>query len=222
LLWAATFPAAAADLPSIASVPPQPITKVAPLTTYDWTGAYVGLNLGLGFNTANFAASSSSIRPNGLHVGATLGYNWQSGSLVFGIETDLAYATSKHTLICSPNTAPVVTVCETKNRMLGTVRGRLGYAFDRWLPYLTAGLDYGYLQANSVGGVVASSSGVKAGWTAGFGVEYALSRAWSLKLEYLYVCLGNPGGGLACSTQVSPANLSFKHSLVRTGLNYKF
>jgi outer membrane immunogenic protein len=223
VLAAACRPAGAVDLPQVVTNVPPPITKVASVTTYDWTGPYVGVNVGLGFNTSNLTVDSHSIRPNGLHVGGTLGYNRQSGSIVYGLETDLAIATSSHSLICSPNTRPPPPiVCETKNRMLGTVRGRAGYAFDRWLPYLTAGVGYGYLQATSTDPTVPPANAFKAGWTAGLGVEYAFLGSWSLKLEYLYVCLGRVAGGLTCSTQVGPTNPSIKHSLVRAGLNYRF
>ena len=67
----------------------------------------------------------------------------------------------------------------------GTVRGRLGYAFDRTLIYITGGLAYGGLNANPVTGDATSN----AGWTIGGGLEYAFTNNWTVKLEGLYVNL---------------------------------
>jgi len=112
--------------------------------------------------------------------------------------------------------------CETKNTWLSTFRGRIGYAFDRWMPYITAGGAYGNVKATIsapiVGTLVSASSG-QLGWTAGVGLEYAFLSNWSAKIEYLYVDLGKFDTGFATPLV---DNVSLKENIVRAGLNYKF
>ena len=110
--------------------------------------------------------------------------------------------------------------CETENRWLATFRGRVGYAFDRWLPYVTAGGAYGNVKATvSVrSGLAASSSSDQFGWTVGVGLEYAFLGNWTAKIEYLYVDLGSFDTG----SRAVVNNVSFKENIVRAGLNYKF
>jgi outer membrane immunogenic protein len=103
--------------------------------------------------------------------------------------------------------------CETKNTWLGTVRGRLGYAIDRFMPYVTGGLAVGDIKNNISG--IGSASDTKAGWTVGGGLEYAFNGPWSAKVEYLYVDLGR-GGAIAGS------DAKFQTNIVRAGLNYRF
>ena len=110
--------------------------------------------------------------------------------------------------------------CEIDNKWLATARLRLGYAFDRWLPYLTGGAAFGDVKATRVGLNSAGTNDVMAGWTVGGGVEYAFLGNWTAKLEYLYVDLGK----FDCSTACGPVvdNVSFQTNVVRAGLNYKF
>jgi opacity protein-like surface antigen len=117
----------------------------------------------------------------GALVGATLGYNLQTGSWVWGLEADGDASWIKGSG-CGSN-------CETRNRWLGTGRTRIGCAWDRWLPYVTGGAAFGDVKMTPFSNC-ASENKTKVGWTAGVGVEYAFMGAWSVKLEYLYVDLG--------------------------------
>ena len=84
--------------------------------------------------------------------------------------------------------------CETSNDWLATFRGRIGYAFDRWLPYITGGGAYGNVKATvsvPIAGLSASASNNQFGWTVGAGLEYAFLGNWTAKIEYLYVDLGS-------------------------------
>jgi outer membrane immunogenic protein len=106
-----------------------------------------------------------------------------------------------------------ITSCETRNDWLGTVRGRLGYAFDRFLPYVTGGLAVGGVKTSVAG--FGDSSDTKAGWTVGGGIEAAIAGPWTAKVEYLYVDLGS-------SDTVLGSSADFRTNIVRAGLNYRF
>lgn len=197
----------AADMPRRQAMP----TKAAPMynAPYNWTGAYVGINGGIGWGRSEFsgALAGSDFNTSGAMVGGTLGYNFQTGPVVFGIETDLDWSNVKGDGACGGLT------CETKNTWLGTARGRIGYAFDRFLPYVTGGLAYGGVK-NSVSGNGESTS-TKAGYTLGGGLEAAVSGPWTAKVEYLYTDLGSTSAPLG-------TDASFKVNTVRAGLNYRF
>jgi outer membrane immunogenic protein len=208
----ASLSAQAADIP-------RPVYKGAHsvISYYNWTGFYVGANAGYGWGTSTWSAvPTANNKPAGFLAGGTIGYNYQMGSIVWGLEGDFDWSNVKDTVTCA-----VAVTCETRNDWLATFRGRVGYAFDRWLPYLTGGGAYGNVKATvsvPAFGLSASSSNNQLGWTVGGGVEYAFLANWSAKIEYLYVDLG--------SFNAAPTplvnNVSFKENIVRAGLNYKF
>jgi outer membrane immunogenic protein len=207
-LLASSFSTQAADIP-------RPVYKGprAVVAYYNWTGFYVGLNAGYGFGTSTWTFPAVSPKPKGFLVGGTLGYNYQVGSIVYGVEGDWDWADVKNSVTCAG-----VLTCETKNTWLATFRGRLGYAFDRWLPYITVGGAYGSVKA-TIDPIGLSASKSQLGWTAGVGLEYAFLGNWSAKIEYLYVDLGSFDTGF---TAPVADKVSFKESIVRAGLNYKF
>jgi outer membrane immunogenic protein len=201
-------------VPSFAADLPRPAYK-APLyvAPFSWSGFYVGLNAGYGWGKStwtNALGTTADFNVKGFVGGGTLGYNLQTGVWVFGLEGDIDYSAIK-------GSAPLC--CETRNNWLGTGRLRIGYAFDRWLPYLTGGGAFGNLKMSPlVGGT--SESKTKFGWTGGLGVEYAFMSAWSAKLEYLYANLGKTTCSAAtCGLETQ---VSFKTSIIRLGLNYRF
>ena len=182
---------------------------------YNWTGFYVGINGGYGMGKSDWDTPAVSPDPKGGMVGATLGYNWQAGSIVYGLEGDWDWSMMKGSEPCG------IAGCETKNSWLATARLRLGYAFDRWMPYITGGGAYGKIEATNSNLGFGSASSNKFGWTAGAGLEYAFLGNWSGKLEYLYVNLGSFDCGVACGLPV-PDNVNFSANIFRAGLNYKF
>jgi outer membrane immunogenic protein len=210
---AASFSAEAADIP-------RPVYKgpIRPAVAYyNWTGFYLGINGGYGWGTSDWTSLGVNIvssKPKGWMIGGTLGYNYQVGSFVWGIEADLDWADVKSSDACL-----LVLTCDTKNSYLGTIRGRIGYAFDRWLPYFTGGGAYGDINA-SIPGLGLSATKSQFGWTVGGGLEYAFLGNWSAKLEYLYVDLGSFDTGFAAPA--TSVNVNFKENIVRAGLNYKF
>jgi outer membrane immunogenic protein len=215
LLLATSFSAQGADIPI-----QRPIYKGvhSVVAYYNWTGFYLGINAGYGFGTSSWSAvPGTSIKPTGFMVGGTLGYNYQVGSMVYGLEGDFDWSGVKGSVSCGAG----LVNCETSNTWLGTFRGRLGYAFDRWLPYLTAGGAFGNVKATAsvpILGAAVSTSKTQIGWTVGAGLEYAFLSNWTAKIEYLYVDLGSFDTGPAPFVN----NVSFKESIVRAGLNYKF
>ena len=211
---AVPFAAQAADVPIKA-----PYYKGAPrsvVSYYNWTGFYAGINGGYGFGTSNWDAPAVSPKPKGGMVGATVGYNWQAGAIVYGLEGDIDYSMVKESVACG------VGNCETRNDWLGTARGRIGYAFDRWLPYVTGGAAFGQVKATNSNPGRGTASSTEIGYTFGAGLEYAFMGNWTAKLEYLYVDLGKFNCGTACAAGATTDEVSFKENVIRAGLNYKF
>ena len=212
---AAATPALASDfgrpLP-----PPRGASAYVPFFT--WNGFYVGINAGYGFGHSNWtntttSATTGNFSVKGGLIGGTVGYNVQLSSIVVGAEADIDWSNIK-----GSSATGCAGPCETSNNWLGTARGRIGYALDRFLPYLTAGAAFGQVK-----GTVATSSfsETKIGWTAGVGVEYDFLNNWSAKVEYLYADLGKATCDAACSG-ATPFDVKFNTNIVRAGLNYKF
>lgn len=183
------------------SMPTKAPAYVQPV--YNWTGPYIGISGGYGWGNSDFSGVGGSVDPSGGLFGATLGYNWQMGTLVTGIEGDISWSG------LSDSSGGL----RTENNWLGTVRGRLGYNAGRWMPYVTGGLAVGDIDANIAG--VGSSNSTELGWTVGAGVEAQLAGPWTAKVEYLYVDLGS-GDSIAGSRP------DFTTNIVRAGLNYRF
>jgi outer membrane immunogenic protein len=209
---ALTATAAAADLPPRPA--PQQYYK-APVyaPAFSWTGFYIGLNGGGGFGRSVWDTTGGFDISGGL-VGGTVGYNYQFGQAVAGIEADIDWAD-----INGSTTTGCATGCKTSDDWLSTVRGRLGYAADRFMPFITGGAAFGDIKATTP--AFAGSSTTNAGWTLGAGLEFALAQNWTAKAEYLYVDLGKFNCGTSCSALASD-NVSFTTNLVRAGVNYKF
>jgi len=210
--WAAlTSSVAAADL---ARPVPQPYYQ-APVAAqlYNWTGFYIGVNGGGAFGRSAWDPTGHFNMSGGI-VGGTVGYNYQFGQAVVGVEGDIDWAGISGT---TNNLCPLG--CKTSDSWLSTVRGRLGYAADRFMPFVTGGAAFGNIQATTPGFIGASSSQV--GLTVGAGLEFAIAGNWTAKAEYLYVDLGKFTCGLSCGV-LPTNNVSFTTNLVRAGVNYRF
>jgi outer membrane immunogenic protein len=214
MMYIGLFVAAMAT-PSFAADLSRPSYKAPIYSTpgYSWTGFYAGINGGYGFGSSTWsgAGTTGSPSPKGPLGGVTLGYNLQTGSWVWGVEGDFDYSWVKGT--ATGTGACAAPGCETRNNWLATARGRLGYAgWDRWLPYITGGAAFGSMKLTPANG--AAETKTRLGWTLGAGVEYAVLTNWTAKLEYLYADLGTTSG--------AAADVTFKESIVRVGLNYRF
>ncbi len=199
---ALTMTVKAADLP----VEPQ-VEMYEPVavqsSSYDWTGVYLGAMLGYTWAEYNPEALGD-IDDKGYVVGGYTGFNFQSGGLVFGIEGDFASLDLDET---SGGT-------RVETDMMGTVRGRVGYAFDRVLAYGTGGVAFANVTASD--GLV-SDDNWHSGYTVGAGVETAMTDNILARVEYLYTDFGDETYNLTTNTDVDLTS----HT-IRAGLGYKF
>jgi outer membrane immunogenic protein len=168
---------------------------------YSWAGFYAGGNLGYQWGTTG----NNPTRPSGVAGGVQAGYNWQTGSFVFGAEADLQLSGADDVL------AP----WKFSNPWFGTLRGRGGVAFNNVLLYGTVGLAYGGVTAESTTTGV-SESKTHLGWAAGLGMEVGLTGNWTARAEYLYVDLSSRAYSLTGTTN------DIDSSLLRLGVNYRF
>ena len=192
----------------------QPVPRAAIYSPiYNWTGFYLGINGGGGWGRSQWDGVGRFDVSGGL-IGGTIGYNWQFGQAVVGIEGDIGWSG-----IRGSTTALCPAGCDTRNHWLATARGRVGYSFDRFLPYLTAGLAFGDINATTPG--FPGGSITTAGWTIGGGLEFGLAPNVSVKAEYLYVDLSNFNCGFNCGLAAN-GDVSFYANIFRAGLNVRF
>jgi outer membrane immunogenic protein len=206
----AAMPASAADLPRGA----VPYKSPAYVAQYNWTGFYLGINGGGAWGDSNWNGFAISNSPSGGMIGGTAGYNWQgSGSpWVFGLEGDIDWTGIKDSAACG------AVNCQTRNNWLGTVRGRVGYAWDRFMPYVTGGVAFGDIESNVTG--LVGHNDTNAGWTVGVGIEGVIAGNWTAKLEYLYTDLGSTTcSAVACGVAT---NVDLDLNILRAGVNYRF
>jgi outer membrane immunogenic protein len=224
-------------------------------TVHSWNGWYGGLNLGGSWADLSHSvvvpgvlASSGSSRDGGVIFGFQVGYNWHvAPQWVVGFEGDLSYLSGQRTdgfgatVVAGGGSEDIVGTQHTKLRWLSTIRGRLGFAWDRSLFYATGGLAIGHVNS-SVSAIGRESDGgpdstaftgtyasTRAGWTVGGGWQYAITNTLSAKVEYLHFDLGDVsynvngriisgGNGLPLTW---PATASFSGDIVRIGVNLK-
>jgi outer membrane immunogenic protein len=207
--------ATAADI--VPAPAPQVYAKspvVAPLPI--WTGFYLGAMGGYATeNNNNNGANTGTI--SGGFAGGTLGYNWQAGQVVFGIEGDAAW-----TNIGATVGNPAFVALTDRIRDFGTARARIGWAFDSVLLYATGG--YAWIDNRftvTVLGVNFADTQFHSGWTAGGGVEVMFAPKWSIKAEYLYRSFQSKNYFVAIVPPGIPSGNLNLHS-VQAGINFHF
>jgi outer membrane immunogenic protein len=264
LIVAATTCASAADLPSIKGAP----MYVPPV--FSWTGFYLGANVGGDFLSSNLGttvpATSNIIPPatalatglgnagaegRGVAIGGQIGYNYQIGHIVVGLEGDADYLTNRLHRDTGPtsfnaglNTGEVVD--NIRNDLLVTARGRFGWAADRLLIYATGGWagthqsfarnQYWSFADGCPAGINGlenchdgAISGFKSGFVVGAGFEYAITNNLSVKGEFLHAefpgsSVISQNNGAFIPSGIQPIVFSEKTSMniARVGLNYHF
>jgi outer membrane immunogenic protein len=180
---------------------------------FGWGGFYLGVNGGGGWGRSTWDSTGEFDLSGGV-LGGTAGFGWQVGQVRLGFAGDLDWSGLHGT-----TSAACPAGCSTQTYWLGTARGRIGYAFDRILPYVTGGLAVGDISASTPG--FAGASQTNLGWAIGAGVEVAVFHNWSAKAEYMHIDLGSFNCGLACGL-TTPDNVSYSANLLRGGVNYHF
>ncbi len=232
----------AADLYRSAPPPPSYAPPVAYVDSYSWAGFYAGINGGYGWSNGGNAIGyngtggfiggtdqSSRAQPQGGFGGGQIGYNFQSGSFVYGVETDFQGGSLSDSIAGSTANGSDFSSRESVD-WFGTARGRLGYAFGRTLIYGTGGFAYGNVRQSALVTGTADSAYLRnndtqTGYTVGGGIEYKFTPSWSLKGEYQYIDIGNEklsGIDNGTGTAVTSGGLDTSFSTVKIGLNYRF
>lgn len=233
---------------SIASAADMPVkAHVAPPVAYNWTGFYVGINggygwgrdqrtdtmpaAGSGFWTRPAGSGTDTLNPTGGLFGGQIGYNFQSGVWVLGIEAtgDWASLTQTKASIFAPTTD----TWSSKVSAIYTATGRVGYAMGAWLPYAKGGYAGAQMKAHmdsTLGGGTSLDSGNLwvNGWTLGAGLEYMIASNWIVGIEYDYMSFASKSwistdviaGGGAGNIQGFRDKLSVSEILAR--VSYKF
>jgi outer membrane immunogenic protein len=240
-----TAPAKAADMP---------VKYVAPAPVFTWTGCYVGVHIGYkwGQSKQEYTGyiNGVPVAPNlvgtdltgnydvdGPVGGAQGGCNYQTGAWVWGVEVDGAWSSASGQASTAANAVALGFnqnfLWTTNERWLSTARGRLGWAADRWMWYVTGGAAWSGFDVNNSNPLVATQQRQptrvnKTGWIVGVGTEYALLGGWSVKSELLYANFGSLGYGQesgivnGCTLGCYSADVKMSEFIWRVGMNYRF
>jgi outer membrane immunogenic protein len=236
---------------------------VAPINT--WTGFYIGVNGGYGWSAndrtlttstdfvyadgggtllGNYPTSLSKLSPEGAFGGGQIGYNTQRGNLVFGVEIDAQGADISDRFSKSIDASDLTqgltlnTTAKSSLDWFATLRGRLGYSFDRLLVYATGGFAVGGVNDTltitstpDYGSATFKNSEARVGYVVGGGLEYLLTPAWSLKAEYQHIDLGDSSikgtilvysDAFVAGGALTTNKIDHTYDTVRVGLNYHF
>jgi outer membrane immunogenic protein len=209
-----------------------PVTPSAP--PWSWTGFYVGGTVGGVSDHSSITNDPGSATPwltgapttsaTGVIGGLEAGYNWQISQLVLGIEADASWSSARQSVVAGSLAGS--DTYKSGLSSLATIRGRVGWAFDRALLYGTGGVAFANLKdqlADTAFAIpfTATPSSSTTGWTAGAGIEYALTDHWTAKAEYLHV-------GFPTRTAAGGVGLGYvfdfkdRLDIGRVGINYKF
>jgi len=215
----AAAPALAADLAA------RPYTKAPAMVAaiYDWSGFYIGINGGGGSSHATWdfvgVGREGSHDATGGTVGGQIGYRWQSGQWVFGVEGQGNWAD-----FSGDNTSALfATRNRTKIDAFGLITGQVGYAWNNVLIYVKGGaavVSDKYEISSTAGALLASTSDTRWGGTVGAGLEYGFAPNWSVGVEYNHIFLSDKDVTFAGFAGSERIRQDVDMGLVR--LNYKF
>jgi outer membrane immunogenic protein len=227
--------------------PPAMVTKapVAVATVYNWTGFYVGGNVGysvgrgetsrIGLGNIVDETEKMELVTRGVIGGAQAGFNWQSGNWVAGVEGDYQFADQKDSARFNVIGNISFSTIDQRLAWFATGRGRVGYAAGPALFYATGGVAFTEIKTNAaLVNTVSGNSGAaftnsRTGWVAGAGIEGVLTGNWTLKAEYLYMDFGtftDLFAGAPALGNLRDPNLRLvshvRDNIARVGLNYHF
>jgi outer membrane immunogenic protein len=188
---------------------------------------------GLGPTELSKTSLGGSGKLSGAIAGGQIGFNWQAGWAVFGAELDAQWSGQRASFAAACSTPGCFASESVRIKSLLTGRARFGVAFDWIMPYVTAGAalasasDDLILTVGGISGAFNTISGSRLGWTAGAGVDVALTSNWSARLEYLYVSvedISKDDGRIPNVLGVGFVNkgIDFRDSILRVGVNYRF
>jgi outer membrane immunogenic protein len=222
-------PAIAADLTLKA-----PLVFVPP-PVFSWTGLYIGVHGGGAWADKQWDITNTGIRgrfleqhtASGFLGGGQIGFNYQTGPLVWGAEAQFSWSDLDGTSGCGFQTG---LDCHTKANWLGTAAARLGFAFDRTLVFVKGGSawvnDKYDISGTFAPFPIVSVDQTRWGWMFGTGIEHAFYGNWSVKVEYDYLDFGkktlNFTGLTAVTGYDEPVDIRQRVHLVKFGLNYRF
>jgi outer membrane immunogenic protein len=195
-------------------------------STYNWTGFYVGASVGGAWGHTDVSRLDNAFlpvqsSPNGVALGGLLGYNLQSGSSVFGLEGDAGWMSAK------ASTSGFTTAAFMQTSRIdfeGRIRGRLGYAMDRTLPFVAGGVSFGHQKLtidNLFLGTTMSLKKIHTGWNIGGGLDYVLLPGWIGRIEYIYDQFSAQDYIFGAPAVVADRSVKFNTSTVRAALIYK-
>jgi outer membrane immunogenic protein len=230
-----TAPASAADLP----VRPAAVAPV-----FSWTGFYIGGNAGYSWGETDFVYLQpifsntfvGTLKPDGFIGGGQIGFNWQTGIFVLGVEADFAWRSGATDTVTFGFANGIDFVdFHAEQKWVATGRGRVGVGFENWLLYVTGGVawadfNHSYTERRVVGTRPlrhVSGSEDKFGWTVGAGVEWGFGN-WSLGVEYLYIDFEDHtvsvGTDVIGGVLFPPSSTTFEdiQHVVRGKLNWRF
>jgi outer membrane immunogenic protein len=196
--------AGAADAADIYQPPPPTDGGYyTPAPAFTWTGPYLGLQGGYGWGKSLTDSATNTVSTKGWQGGVYGGYNFQTASpIVVGVEADINASGEKGTNVGTTVSSP----------WNGAVRGRVGFAADRFLIYGAGGFAFGGVKVTDG---VDTDTATRTGWTAGAGVEAAVTDNVVARLEYRYTNLGT-------TTLPNFGSTSYTSSKVLAGVGFKF
>ena len=225
----------AADLPSRA---PPPV-YLPPPPIFTWTGIYIGGQVGYAWGTgANrfdgfiddvFVDTSLGGNPNGVIGGGHVGFNYQINQWVIGLEGSVDGTSLTNTAVVAfPDGSTLA--AHSNADIQGSIRGRLGIAWDRVLIFATGGVAFGGFNTTvSVSEppffASASRSNTRVGWTVGGGIEYAITNNWSIQAEYRFTDFGTIRNGDLAGLPVDEflhGHRRLQQNQVQAGFSYRF
>jgi outer membrane immunogenic protein len=245
LIAAAAFIALGSTSVLAADLAARPYTKAAPVMVdpiYNWSGFYIGingggawaqndhsdLNLPLGgfftFGPDGAFGGRQRVNANGGIFGGQAGYNWQMSNWVFGVELAGDGTNIRRTDVSI--FFPPAEFLTSKVDGIFTATGRIGYAFNNWLPYIKGGYAGAQLRTTNftTGGASLDHSDWRGGYTIGAGLEYGITPNWTVGVEYAYMDFGNRSWNGTTIGPLTPEsfNDSLRISTITGRLNYRF
>jgi outer membrane immunogenic protein len=227
LLCAATVcsgSARAADLP--VKAPPN----VAVASVYNWTGFYIGGHGGFGWGRKEWTDlagppfDAGSHRVDGAVAGGQVGFNYQTGPWVLGVEGQFSWANLDGNHLNPLDLADSLT---TRVRWMSSVAARIGYAFERTLVYVKGGGAWArdHHETIDLGVLERTGGATRSGWLVGGGLEYGIGGGWSAKVEYNFMDFGRRTITMSPVDPAGDADLFDIDQHIHTvifGLNYRF